>query len=919
MSESQIDKKPKFRFRARVPALLRVLAVAGLAATLLVIGIGFYRSSGYEEFRLKPQHTRLSKDVVGVVNGYERTETDAGARKYYIKAARATTFADNHQELDEVFLQVFDEEDQSISDRISADRAIYIPSQEDPKNFTVYFAGDVDVKTRHELEVRTEQLAYDKSTEIADSEVRVDFRRENISGRSFGAVVDIGKRTLDLRRDVEVIAHASGTDEVLSKNGLQRARLVAGRAFVEQNTEKISLNDGVEIYLTPDPASDGELTQPTDIRADRATAFFREREIRKLDLSGNVNVHQRPNAIKKSWSRTKADRAHATVDKELKKLELFENVRIETVTDEERPVRIGAAKAVYEKVPDRFELEGGVEILTVEDKKPTRITSRKAVYEQSLGNVFLNGDAVVRQGTDIIKGDVINAELQPDRSIRFAQATGRAYLKQETPERTTEVRASELNAGFGENRNVRRAAAVGNGEVLVVPARSEQYTRFRLSAPRTIDLDFRNDGTLNTLKTDGRTTIRLNEPDTKGDAADKTLTADRVETFFRNNGSELARAVARGNAELVSDPLKAGPDNYRTVVNAAGFECDFFPGNNAKNCSAGGGARAVRHPTLKNRSKQTLSASKLNTIFNRTDRDVEQFDAVGDARFTEADRNGIAGRIVYTAADGMVRLRDGEPTVWDGQARAKAREIDWDTRRDRSALRGSVSTTYYSQRKTDGATPFGDLNSPVYLTAAEAAFDHKAETGLYTGNARAWQENNYVRAEKIFLQQKEAQMFAEGRVQSMLYDVNKTIGGRNSKTPVYASADKMLYQRSQNLLRYENDVDIRQGTDRIVAGVANVFLDERNELSRTVIEKDVVITQPNRRATGSYALYDAVAESVLLRGDPARVNDAESGSSSGREVLVYLRENRVVGKGKTDAADPGRVRTVYKIKDGKVN
>ena len=117
----------------------------------------------------------------------------------------------------------------------------------------------------------------------------------------------------------------------------------------------------------------------------------------------------------------------------------------------------------------------------------------------------------------------------------------------------------------------------------------------------------------------------------------------------------------------------------------------------------------------------------------------------------------------------------------------------------------------------------------------------------------------------------------------------------------------------------KNNVDIRQGTDRIVAGVANVFLDKNNELAKTVITNDVVITQPNRKATGDFAQYSVEDESIILRGNPARVSDAESGSSQGREVVVNLRENRVIGKGSDSNNGTGRTRTVYKIKNGKIN
>jgi lipopolysaccharide export system protein LptA len=290
-------------------------------------------------------------------------------------------------------------------------------------------------------------------------------------------------------------------------------------------------------------------------------------------------------------------------------------------------------------------------------------------------------------------------------------------------------------------------------------------------------------------------------------------------------------------------------------------------------------------------------------------------DAASNTKFSELDRNGIAGQINFSAADGVVRLRGGEPTVWDSRARAKANEIDWDTRGEKTFLRGNASTTYYSQKQTGGATPFGETDKPVFVTAASAEFDHSAETGVYAGNARAWQENNYVRADRLFLRQKQGQLIADGTVQSLLYNAKRKEGGRETNVPVYAAAGKMIYNRDNRTLRYENDVDIRQGIDRITAGVASVQMNERNDVSQTVAENNVVVTQPNRKAIGDYAQYNTAEEVVVLRGNPARIEDAENGSSQGGQVTVYLRENRVVGEGKTKQNAAGRIRSVYKVKN----
>jgi lipopolysaccharide export system protein LptA len=74
--------------------------------------------------------------------------------------------------------------------------------------------------------------------------------------------------------------------------------------------------------------------------------------------------------------------------------------------------------------------------------------------------------------------------------------------------------------------------------------------------------------------------------------------------------------------------------------------------------------------------------------------------------------------------------------------------------------------------------------------------------------------------------------------------------------------------------------------------------------------------QPGKKGTGDWAQYTAADETVVLTGNPARVEDAEQGTSEGRRMTVYLRENRVVSdSAPTATSQPaGRVHTVHKIK-----
>lgn len=871
MTETRTEQLKRLQLRADVPRYIRYAAIGLAIAAIAVIAIAFVRSRQDQEFRMKRFPTSLSQDVVATVNGYERTEYGEGKRKYYIKADRATTFSDDHQELENVFLQVFGEADKA--DTITASKAVYIP--EENKNFTAYLAGNVKIDTRDALSVKTEQVTYKKADESATAEEAVEFQRENIQGKSVGANVKVPQKVIELLKEVEIRRY-----ETNEFTGDPTSTVNSGYASYDQLNEKIELKSGVKVHsVSKQPA------RVMDLAGDRAVLVLVAQEGQSRDIST---------------------------------AELFDSVNIASSESGGPPTTIRSGYALYEKPVDRFHLRDAVNIVTVDEGQPTTITASSAVYDQLNGAADLNGPAEVTQGVNFAKGDKIITTLYPSKRVRGTRIIGNGYVRQAEPDRTIEVSGSELNASFADGSTLTEAHALNSANAVLTPARPEEYSKITLSAPRSVDVFFMQGGVLERMSTDGRTTLQLDSPNGAPDAANKRVTADTVRTFFHGDGKSIQKAEAVGNAELFVEPLRALPGNYKTTVGAPRFDCEFFPtGNNAKNCIGGKGTKTVRVPTVpaEGRGTQTLVSETVNAAFNANSRDVERLDASGDAKFTELDRNGIAGEMSYTSSDGVVRLRGDEPTVWDSRARAKAREIDWDTKNQKSFLRSGVSTTYYSQKQTGGATPFSDASKPVFLTSDSAEIDHRAETALYIGNARGWQEKSYVRADRFHIQQLKGQFDAEGGVQSLLYDVKRKENGRETTVPVSASAASLTYVRDSRLLRYTNNVDVRQASDRITGGRADIYLSESNEIARSEFRQNVVITQPKRRATADVANYDASDESVILRGNPAHVEDADNGSSQAAQMTVYLRSNRVATEGRAPQNTAGRARSIYKIKE----
>jgi LPS export ABC transporter protein LptC len=590
----------------------------------------------------------------------------------------------------------------------------------------------------------------------------------------------------------------------------------------------------------------------------------------------------------------------AEVDAKNKRLALRGNVEIDV-----KPQAAGGSQTPQNSKRDR----------------PVKIRAPRGDFDQAQMQLVFSGGATAEQEQDIMSGERLAGFLNAERRLQRIEARGNAYLRTMDAGRAAEVQAVNMNFNFDANQQLQDALATENVRARTLDADAEM----QLAAPNSLHVLFAASGEqslLREMQAGGRSVITLAAPKSRANdpqAANKKLTANAVKLFWRATGKDLERAEAVGDAELVVEPVQQTALADRKNLNAARFDCTFFEaGNLAREFNATGGAKAVLTPVQQgtSRSVRTVTSQKMVASFARDTQDVERLDAQGEAQFNAADQNGQSETVSYTAADEVVRLRGGAPVVWDSRARLKATEIDSDTRRKISYARGKAQTTYYSQEQTGGATPFSKVKSPVFIVSNSVEFQHDAGVGIYTGAARAWQDDNFVSGDKITLRRDNRRMEADGRVQSALYQARrKEPSGARTVVPVFATSQRMFYSDTDRLLRYEGDVDIKQGTERINAEVADVYLLKGvGEIERMVAQRSVVVTQPGKRATGNWAQYSAADETVLLTGEPARVEDAQQGNSESRRMTVYLRENRVVSDNPGGANATGRVRSSHKIK-----
>jgi len=755
--------------RARAPLVVRAGALIILVAALLFVAVSYYRLRNNKPFRLKSEAPELSKEIKGIVEGYEQKLMKNDRLYLWLRASRDITFMDDHHELEQVSLSVYPPVGEK-PDQIAANKAIY-----DPKTSVITFLGNVKIETRDALKVSTESIAFDQNSEVAQTDAAVSFERENVSGRSNGAMVEAKDKKLELKKDVE-------------------------------------------ITIAP---------------------------------------------------------------------EVLKDPKAKTTSSRSRPVTIRSAHALFEQASMKLSFSGGV---------------------------------TAEQERDVMSGENLYVNLNEQKRIQKLEIRGNSYLRSMDEGRSAEVHSADMDFFLDKDQRLERAVAMRDAGGRSLNADSE----LQLTGAGLIEVLFQAQGDRSLLKqmrTEGRSVINLSAPKSKGSdprASSKRLTADTVKLIWRISGRDLDKAEAVGNAELFVDPVIKSPRADKQTLTAPRIDCDFFEtGNLARTFVATGEAKVVIEPVQKveDRGTRVLTSQKITAAFVKDTQTIERTDAQGDAKFNENDRNGVASNISYTSADNTVRLRGGEPTVWDARARTKAVELDSDLTNHVSYSRGKTATTYYSQEQTNGAVPFSKVSSPVYIVSDRGEFYSDRGLAIYTGNARAWQDDNFVRGDKLTIYLNEKKMEANGRVQSEIYNARRKGATGTNTVPVSALADAMSYSEPSRTLHYEGNVDIRQGTDRVTSGVADVYLfKESSEVEKTVAQRNVVLTQPNRKGTGDWIQYTSADEVAVLTGNPARVEDAEKGSTEGGRLTVNMRDGRVTADDVKGPQSPGRVRSIHKVK-----
>ncbi len=562
---------------------------------------------------------------------------------------------------------------------------------------------------------------------------------------------------------------------------------------------------------------------------------------------------------------------------------------------------------------------------------PVEMRSEKASYAEAQGIAKFEGNATATQGEKFARADLMTGIVNVQaKKLERVEMRGNSYMKSQEKTKTSELQARDVDFFFDEAQHLKQAVATGSAR-----AKSLEKDSPREIIAERIDAFYtpgEKESLLQSVVTQGRTTMKIEAVEGAANAkevSERVIEADAVNAAFREDGISMARAEATGNAILTITPKTLKPKSDRQQLNAAKFTADFFPkGNAIKTFLADGNAVAEFQPMEQKskRSKRTVTGKKLTANLVEQTQDIDDLTVEGSAKFVErlpegskvSDRNATAERAVYTASNQTVALR-GKPLLWDSNSRANADEIDANVETSESVLRGKVRSTYYSREKTGGAAPFKKDKAPVTIASDRAVVKHNEGVARYTGNVRAWQDNDFIRSDNMELDNGERMLTAWGNAQSAFYDFEREVEkNRKEVVPVFATADKIVYTDANRTAHYEGAVKVKQGTDQIDAAVADALMDEQHKLVQLTASNNVVVTQPQRRATGDQVVYTAATDTAILTaaaGKMAIVEDKEREAVTKSEKLtLHLRDARI--EAGSESGSKKRVRTTHRIQNG---
>jgi lipopolysaccharide export system protein LptA len=586
---------------------------------------------------------------------------------------------------------------------------------------------------------------------------------------------------------------------------------------------------------------------------------------------------------------------------------------------------VGAKYVANEGV---LNLESQVRI-AVNGDTPSTISAERAVLQKVPRVIVLSharGESRSQRG----QADEVTLFLRDDNTLDRVLAEGNVQVDSSGDSSPTHIRAEKLKAHVGEENAIQNAVLSGH-----VQLRSDEPQSMDAQAGRA-DLLFAGHNRLNRIHAAQQVRLlqhQLAKPVKDGrerpspqnyDSQDLEVTAQAMD-FFVAGGKRLTRADTIGPSQIL---LAANEKEGETQVTADKFTAAFDSNGQLNQLQGGANVRVVSKPKPIGNVAQPdrVTASDRITAQFRTGQGIVSLVQAGHFTYTSGTQRAFADQGSYKPADQMLELT-GSPRIIDAGMETTARSIRLNRATGIGNAVGDVKTSYSDLKPQPNGALLAS-SDPIHVSAQSMTSHNSPTTATYTGNARLWQNANVIEAPSIQFQKEQRTVVGDSKGDQKVSTVLVGTDKSGKATPVAVTSSHLVYRDPDRKAHFDGGVTVHGADMTITSKQMDVFLRQATggtpvpqqsenqgsqsnaglaKLDKIIASGSVLITQPNRRATGDQLTYTSEDDKFVLTGGPPSIFDAEHGKITGVSLTLYRHNDRVVVEG--DSSSPAVTQT----------
>jgi lipopolysaccharide export system protein LptA len=553
--------------------------------------------------------------------------------------------------------------------------------------------------------------------------------------------------------------------------------------------------------------------------------------------------------------------------------------------------------------------------LTTNVKAPGGLT-----YDRHSGQVVLRGPVEISKGGRTLEASALTLDVDEQMRPRQVIAGGRVTVRIAQGIRNGSFEADQVEIGFDSQGRAKQIDAGGN-----VVANQAAPAAMRLAAkrllvaldplnqqPRTVDatgdvrLSSTSEGSSERLVT---SVLRLTAMPVAMGSRPNLREGSRARAGAKVKEVRLDRATSGGPATVV---WQSKMQSLR--LDAKRLAAEFGADSRIRELDGSSGVRLERREP--NREPVVTEADALVAHFAAGQwSDAEES---GNVRAAQGTRRASAQSARWTRSENEMEL-NGTARVSDPAGQTLADNIIWNQQSGWLRASGHVRSTYFANAK--GETRVAPSAGPANIVARTLVADPSAGEATYSGDARLWQGDLAVQADRIDLRRTSGELVAQGNVIGAFPQEPHALGKTShaGKASRSTPSGPVLWRVRANQLAYMNaagstgktaangapgeavldgGVEAWSSDGKIDAEKLVLTLQRDNsgraELKQATAFGGVKIRQGERWGQGEKLIYLAEPGKFVLTGGNPALHDTTGNLVRGDQLTFYVADDTIL-------------------------